>query len=162
MELKYALLSYGIPPQMLPLDDGGHLYHDQFLADMEQRRSVEMKRRRKIEELNIIDHPTRFDILLGRGRPYQDFPGNIRLSQVVEMRMAQYETKHKSEKTTIAIDIVHTIKGMGGRFLKRVSNDDEAAADSSWEEVDFAVAHKKVSSSFRTRKRIKGSSTGSP
>ena len=159
MELKYALLSYGIAPQILPLDDGCHLDHDQFLADIKQRRSVETQRRRKIDDLNIIDHPTRFDILLGRGRPYQDFPGNIRLSQVVEMRMGQYETKHKSEKTTIAIDIVHTIKAMGGRFLKRVSQYDETA-ESSWEEVDFAIAHKKVSSSFRTRKRIKGA--GSP
>ena len=51
-------------------------------------------------------------------------------------------------KKTITIEIVESIHKSGGRFLKKVSNDESCNMD--WEEVDFETARLKVSHSFRT------------
>ena len=73
VELKYALLSYGIPSDLLPLDNSGSLLLDKFHSHLQTLEAVEKheKELRKISKL--VHHPTRFDILLGRGRPYQEF-----------------------------------------------------------------------------------------
>lgn len=118
-------------------------------------------------------HPTRADILLGRGTPYQRHLGNIWLGQIVEQRRRVYKgTKDKVEKTVIASGIVQDINKMGGRFLKQReafpssatdfgdnpsggdndnANKDHAAdvqRPSGWEEVDFVMARRKVVNCF--------------
>ena len=121
VEMKYALLNYGIPAQSLPFDDSGRLVDDDFKVQVAKRRKWEEQVRSQHASSDFIEYPTRFDVLLGRGRPYQDFPGNVRLNQIVELRYAAYEESTLSEKTEIVVEIVHAIKGMGGRFLTRAA-----------------------------------------
>lgn len=189
MEMKYALMSYGIPADFLPLDAEGYLVDDDFKREVEQRRAEEEVVKHRLAASSIIQCPTQFDVLLGRGRPYQDFPGNIRLHQMIDLRRRSYETLSKSGKTAIVVDIVHAIHKMGGRFLKRTSDGGSSTNDgnwdryrgtmsprdvgstgsgtiassssssSSWEEAEFAIVRKKVSNCFHTRKNLAIKST---
>lgn len=173
MELKYALVGYGICSDDLPMNSTGELDVETFKKKVQERREIESKIKERAQSSTLIEHPTSLDVLLGRGRPYQDFPGNVRLNQVVELRRQAYESTTKVEKTAIAFEIIHALNSLGGRFLKRVSTSSSSPDDthdttgcnntgsggggggSYWEEVDITAAHRKVSNSFQTRKRRK-------
>lgn len=109
-----------------------------------------------------IAQPTRFDVLLGRGKPYQGHAGNIRLHKVVDLYKPRYSQARRHEKTEIAEEIVQFIKTPGGaskpagRFLKRVENEE------LWVEVTDAIARDKVSHALRGKPRKEvGASTNS-
>lgn len=63
------------------------------------------------------------DVLFGRGRPYQDHPGNLYLLQLVKSRRLRFQMKStpRSEKIAMVEDIVTTIQSQGGRFLKPIN-----------------------------------------
>lgn len=191
--MTYALVSFGIPAKDLPLDDNGELEHDLFLKDIERRRQYEKDITTQLSKANVILNPTHRDVLMGRGRPYQDYPGNVRLSKLVLLEEEKFNdassTRH--DKTIISMQIVQSIQKSGGRFLRRKDNPETngegeeedkdggtmassdnnhhsnssstvgaaegaipSSAVSGWEEVDNEIARKKVSTSFRTRKRL--------
>lgn len=103
-----------------------------------------------------IIQPSRFDVLFGRGKPYQGHAGNIRLHKVVDLYKPRYSQARRHEKTEIAEEIVQFIKAGGakaGRFLKRVENEE------AWVEVSDSIARDKVSHALRGKPR-KDSSKG--
>ena len=61
-------------------------------------------------KIGIVVKPTEFDVLFGRGKPYQDHPGNLRLHQLVKARKESYMKARRHEKTEIAYNIVEMIK----------------------------------------------------
>eukprot|EP00529_Nitzschia_sp_RCC80_P002155 CAMPEP_0113513436 /NCGR_PEP_ID=MMETSP0014_2-20120614/39863_1 /TAXON_ID=2857 /ORGANISM="Nitzschia sp." /LENGTH=555 /DNA_ID=CAMNT_0000409843 /DNA_START=131 /DNA_END=1798 /DNA_ORIENTATION=- /assembly_acc=CAM_ASM_000159 len=80
------------------------------------------------EDGEIIYKPTQYDVLLGRGRPFQSWNGNKRLHTVVDMYKPRYTNAKRHEKTEMAEEIVMFIKSTGkekvgrcGRFLRRVT-----------------------------------------
>ena len=91
--------------------------------------------------------PTEYDVLLGRGRPFIDHKGNIRMREIVEGYKERYEMAGKHEKTAITKEVVHMIKTVGvlktARFLKQ----DPATLD--WIEVSEKEAHMKVGHRLR-------------
>ena len=109
-----------------------------------------------------IDHPTQYDVLFGRGKPYQGHEGNIRLHKIVDLYKGRYVKARRHEKTEIAEEIVQFIKSGGakaGRFLKRVDGEE------TWTVVCDSIARDKVSHALRGKPR-KGdqqpSNTASP
>lgn len=153
MELKYAIASYGISPEILPLDENGCVVDENFLKDVAAQRELELKNREREAASLTITFPTQRDVLLGRGKPFQDFPGNIRLNQLVKHRGKDYDEANKGGRTVYITEIVHTIHQMGGRFLKRTTTDKDGTVLFLWEEADIATAHKKVNNCFQSRKR---------
>lgn len=128
--MKYALMSYGITS--LPLDADGHLKYEVFVEEVEERKVIEEAIKEKIRSLDIIECPTETDVLFGRGRPYQDFPGTILLNQLVEIQRPEYDMLDKTGKTGIVANIVQAVYELGGRFLKRSTDgavDDDADGD---------------------------------
>lgn len=105
------------------------------------------------KEVPRITQPTRFDVLLGRGKPYQGHAGNIRLHKVVDLYKPRYSQARRHEKTEIAEEIVQFVKTPGGaskpagRFLKRVENEE------LWVEVSDSIARDKVSHALRGKPR---------
>ena len=68
------LKSFGIPVESFPLDADGRGFLEYHFKYLEERKNIEMER--KQEEMSKFDRnkivaPSRKDILLGRGRPYQ-------------------------------------------------------------------------------------------
>jgi len=95
--------------------------------------------------LGIVD-PRPEDVLMGRGRPLQSHPGNIRFRNLVELHFQEYESSNTFERMLIAGRIVQIIKATGARFLK-------PKIDSAWEEMDDLASRKKVTQCFRTRRK---------
>jgi hypothetical protein len=95
--------------------------------------------------------PGPFDVLFGRGRPFNDHPGNDRMRKIVEAYKARYAAAEKQEKTLITQEVVQIIKNSGkqnGRFLKQQSK----GKDAPWFEVSTKEAHKKVGHRLREEK----------
>jgi hypothetical protein len=88
-----------------------------------------------------IDLPTRNDVLFGKGKPYQQHSGNLRLRSLVELRIAEYSMAKKSEKSMHIRDVVQVIKNTSDRFLKE-------DIYGWWVEVSDSEAREKVSKTF--------------
>jgi len=112
----------------------------------------------KATESSKILQPTQFDVLFGRGKPYQGHAGNIRLHKVVDLYKTRYSKARRHEKTEIAEEIVQFVKNGGakaGRFLKRLEGEE------SWVEVSDSIARDKVSHALRGKPRKEESSASS-
>ena len=145
LECQYELVTFGIKRSILPLDSSGAL----SLADFEERLRT---RRAKEAEFNNssagrIDYPKRVDVVLGRGRPYQEYIGNIHLASIIERNKVRYKESQRGQKSVVSSEIVRYIQGMGGRFLKR--NEE----NNTWVEVSEQAAIDKVGHGFRTKTR---------
>ena len=94
-----------------------------------------------------ISKPSSFDVLFGRGKPYQGHEGNIRLHKIVNVHKERYLKSRRDDKFAIAEEIVQYIKQGGdgsdgskskkqrGRFLKRVDGEEY------WVEVRALFRH---------------------
>jgi hypothetical protein len=92
--------------------------------------------------------PSIHDVLLGRGRPYQDHPGNIRMASRIDGLRGEYHFAPRMKKKEMSELVVKRIKESSGRFLKR------SPSLNAWEEVNDSVARGKASQGFRTQIRI--------
>jgi hypothetical protein len=102
-----------------------------------------------------IAEPGVFDVLLGRGKPIQENPGNKILRQIVDFHSRSYLCAARKDKKGIAQEIVLAMKANGNRFLRQ--ND----VTECWEEVDNEVAKEKVCHCFRSQaaRRVRSSSS---
>jgi hypothetical protein len=90
--------------------------------------------------------PTKYDVLLGRGKFVQHHKGNIRLHTIIHSFITRYIRGDKRSKTQVSADILHLIRANGersGRFLK-FSN-----RSKTWTEVEDSVARQKVGHAIR-------------
>lgn len=143
LEVQYELCTFGIDLE----------FSDSFAADhiatfFETRKRIEAEERREEQAqeaaTGVILHPAPGDVLCGRGKPYQDFPGNLRVGEIVDETVPRYlETMERLSKTMIAMNIVQQIKDSGGRFLVR--------RDDGWELAQDKVARGKISQALRVR-----------
>ena len=123
VECLYSLMTFGIPKEALPVNivDGTPTV-DAFHADNEAEILLERERyRRRMESMddNHILYPQENDVLLGRGRPYQEFSGNKKLAAIIQQRKEEYQASGKLQKTELTTVILQEIKSSGGRFLKK-------------------------------------------
>ncbi|KAL3940972.1 MAG: hypothetical protein SGBAC_004580 [Bacillariaceae sp.] len=141
--LQY-LRGHGIDPACIPVNSEGEmtdkLQHCRRLEDQ-----------RKYERLNnpprsTIHVPFSQDVILGKGCPFQNHPGNKRVRELVDCFAKRYDKAERGDKKEIAQEIVDAIKQSGGYFLKQDGK--------QWIRVDNKVARKKVSATFRTQRWI--------
>jgi hypothetical protein len=93
----------------------------------------------------VIYDPLPNDILLGRGKPIQYRPANVRFRKMLDSHIEKYG---KGENGGDSAYIVHLVKQDGGRFLK------ELEVGGGWVEVDEDTAKAKVSQAFRSRRQV--------
>ena len=153
-------MSYGIPLAAFPINTDGTLktaWNRRLLEVQREKEDQETSRIAAVERgKGVVFFPTQKDILLGRGKPYQDYPGNISLGKFVEAHRNRYQkaTAHL-EKLCIATNVVHMIQESGCRFLKRKEG-------IGWVIQEDSVAIQKVGQSLRakfTQKATKESET---
>lgn len=73
-ECKYALMTFGIPVSLIPLDDHGQFNMDGFSLMVDELREQEQRwiaKEKEEEAQGRILFPSVNDVLLGRGRPYR-------------------------------------------------------------------------------------------
>lgn len=126
-----VLQGHGINPTCIPINDKGEM------TDLvEERQRIEAQRR--YERLNFplrssFYVPFSQDVLLGKGTPFQNFPGD---------QYKNYDKAQRAEKKVITMGIVDTIRQGGGLFLKQDGD--------KWIRVEDEVARLKVTAAFRT------------
>ena len=171
MECLHKLLTFGIP-DALPIDENGDLCVDHHRRLLERRRYQErQKQAKKISDVWMasattttddtleISIPATCDVLLGRGKGYFTHVGNVRYRSIVEDHQEEYEKACKVGRQRIAGEVVDTVRGYGGRFLK-----DEKGV---WVQIDNKAARYKVTHSFRalranSNKKPKSDATNKP
>jgi hypothetical protein len=77
LECQYELAAFGIPRKILPVNDDGDLVltAEFFKLIIEKRKETELESVRSTngQHTSLIEYPSEFDVLLGRGRPYQEY-----------------------------------------------------------------------------------------
>lgn len=101
----------------------------------------------------LVEHPQRNDVLLGRGRPLQRHPGNVRFHQIVDRYRNIYVNAKKHEKLLVSRRVVSEVstpssEAPGGRFLRKVES------GRYWEEVSTETVLEKTSHALRGRPKI--------
>jgi len=91
--------------------------------------------------------PADADILLGRGKPFQNHAGNQRMLTLVDKYRERYQQAERKEKHDIVEEVMGIISGSAGRFLRRVDY------ENYWIEVSHAIAYRKVGHAFRSKAR---------
>ena len=135
-------MTFGFPVSTLPVSYEGVLkttHHLKWIARQQAKEAIF----RKTGVFSGIELPDSEDVLLGRGRVFQDHPGSMKLRNMVLLRMEEYRVGSKTTKSQIVQQVTLAMKEQGSRFLKR---DDIGW----WTEVSDAAAVEKVGSSFRT------------
>lgn len=156
-EVQYSLMTFGIPTDCLPITYQGEV---KVLAHTKwwQRRKRMEEHRWNNNNNNIlhadgeegsymIDLPAKYDVLLRRGRHYQNHPGNARLRQAME---AYFNTNTNNTNsmttylTTAVSQIIFQLKTTyGSRFL-------EMSSQGWWVPVDFMETERRIAKSMRT------------
>ncbi|CAJ1970008.1 unnamed protein product [Cylindrotheca closterium] len=142
-EVMASLRGYGIELERLPLNRDGKI------SDLEEYRQGLLLQRAR-ERLqhprrNRIHVPCMFDVLFGKGTPFQNHVGNKRFRLMVTEQQQRYTKSERGEKLQVAQDIVDNVIENSGVFLKP---DGE-----SWIAVENDAARAKVSATFRTMRR---------
>ena len=118
VEVQYALHSYGIPTEHIPLTFSGNIkdgYIKQWLKMRGYIESIECTFR-------IIECPQLADVLFRQGVSSSSYPGNSRVYHLVEKRyqdttvtVKRGTVKNKRDK--VVREIIEHIRSSGGRFL---------------------------------------------
>lgn len=95
--------------------------------------------------------PHRKDVLLGRGRPYQNFTGNRRMLRIVSRYKEEYSTRPRDQKRLFVETVLDAVLQDGTRFLRRVDENDDGS--DQWEEVNRTTAAEKVWHALRSKGR---------
>jgi hypothetical protein len=145
-----ALRTYGIPKESLPVNhDGTSVDNSLFQLHMEQHRKTELQSRSIAAAASNVPSilPGKADVLLGRGRPYQEHPGNLGFTCLIDDYREEYAARAKSRKSGITNRILEIVKRSGGRFLKKSKKED----GDEWIVVSIDEAREKVSHGFRAK-----------
>jgi hypothetical protein len=147
LEIEYSLMTFGAPCGIL-FQKQGHAKR-QEIHDGFKRRHAEletMAKKKQLEEetkSRVFLAPNPKDVLIGRGRPYQDFSGNRRLAFLIDANLKRYREHSRFEKTCLTMDLVKSVLAYGGRFIERT--------DLGWKLIDESAAREKISRGFRTK-----------
>lgn len=94
--------------------------------------------------------PHRNDVILGRGKPYQSFPGNQRMLQIVAGYKNEFFSRSRETKKKFVDTVLDAVLEDGTRFLRRIEEQD---GTERWEEVTRAVSAEKVWHALRCKSR---------
>jgi len=136
-------MGYGIPHEYLPIKDDGKIKTKAHAEYIEMRKKLYSLGSNS--GVYCTDLPLPSDVLLGKGKPIQKHPGNVRLHAVVSSLLPKYDAAKRSERTKITNKVVEMVKALPSRFLSKDSG--------VWIEVHDAKARDKVSGLFRTQRR---------
>ena len=115
-------MTFGIPVEVCPLTLDGEPKLANHLKWL-KKREIKDEAIRRTGVFNKIDLPGFSDVLVGKGKPFQQHPGNVYLRQLVELHVDAYTTSRRNEdKRTMVQKILQTISDQSGSFLKKDSD----------------------------------------
>jgi hypothetical protein len=169
VECHYKLMTFGIPVEQLPVTHDGELRltgHNKWLARRQKIEAAVLQQDALSATFEtvlsspsskalgggqglvfIVDLPSRYDVLLGRGKPYQEHSGNNILRELIASQFEEYDRAARGAKTAIAERVVVLVKESGGRFLQKNN-------DGLWVQASGKLARDKVSHGFRKKREM--------
>jgi hypothetical protein len=129
-------MGYGITG-IIPIGKDGRIQNEAMEQWIQRRREIESAL--PIEGKKVVPQPE--DVLLGRGKKVQAFPGNLKFRGKIEANRRTYDNSSKFEKSVLIEAILRSVKDSGGRFLQQGTK--------GYFEVDDDVARKKISHAWR-------------
>jgi len=152
-----SLRRYGIPKDILPLDEQGNLDNSDFrntIAWYQTQQDVisDDHQKRPRSDQAYIPHPVESDILLGKGKRGERFRGNQLLRKVIAENYDAYDSGHRRTKLAILHLIYFHLLQLGCRFLEPAKL--ESSGDSvQWVELTQDEAIGKISMGIRNYRR---------
>jgi hypothetical protein len=147
-EIMYSLLGFGIPVDLIPFSQNGAIKKTNLNRWIAKNiaRETELALR---GTFSGIDLPTRNDVLMGKGKPYQYHHGNVHLRELVDAHKEDYHAAPQSpDKMDVVYKVMSIIKNRSGRFL-------EKDYDGWWRELPDADVMEKVRTRFqRTNMKV--------
>eukprot|EP00934_Nitzschia_sp_Nitz4_P002157 Nitzschia sp. Nitz4//scaffold72_size95085//18070//19503//NITZ4_004747-RA/size95085-processed-gene-0.7-mRNA-1//1//CDS//3329557336//2157//frame0 len=142
--ILFSLQTFGIPiePYHTALSEGNTEINKELWVNVRIIEEEAKKERDDSQGHLVLENPTEFDVLLGRGKSVYSHSGNLYLRNLVMEHAEQYDQAAFLDKKRVAGVIVNMIKARTGRFLRQDGV--------GWSEVDDDAARKKVAHSFRT------------
>ncbi|KAL3935628.1 MAG: hypothetical protein SGBAC_008894 [Bacillariaceae sp.] len=124
---------------------------DSLTASSKERKNKRQRRRKPFDE--SISHNAKrvydvrsADIIFGRGKGYQDHPGNKRMRAIIRQYKEEYNSMHRSRKRDLVEAVYSEITQGGARFLHKSSDEDAFLI------VDIPIALQKVRNTLRCKK----------
>ncbi|CAJ1968405.1 unnamed protein product [Cylindrotheca closterium] len=165
LEIRYSLQSHGIPMDTYPIDSNGQIRQEMIDSSCLKHYGIDASNyyRGKSNETaiamtpvpptptssqqtraghSVLVEPKHTDVLLGRGKPIQNHPGNIHLRSMIEESQEQYDAIGRLEKRQMIQNIRHACHAKGTRFLKQHGK-------KTWVLADSAEADEKIRQHFR-------------
>lgn len=100
----------------------------------------------------LADVPNENDVLLGRGKYAQSWPGNVQFREFLRNHSAEYDQVPRQDKQRASVALTQKLEENGVRFFRQTNR-----ISGEWIQVDYDEARKTVSQYFRSRKRKKPS-----
>jgi len=107
------------------------------------------KNKKVLNPKDLIKTPNKHDVLLGRGKPFQNHDGNQAMLRIVDMYRKRYHESERAFKHEIIEEVLDIIKSKGGRFLERIDDFEK----SYWSVVPHRMSYRKVGHAFRSNAR---------
>lgn len=163
IELQYKLRVHGVFIERIPVDISGNIRNDilsvWFHKHVACATSAERSGLSAVDGdhgklSNIVDRaerpvqPTPKDVLLGRGKSFQNHPGNVRFREIILTKyQEEYNNIQRYKRYHAPKEVTRLLLEDGVRFLQKTENGD------GWVECDAAEAEKKVKQLFRSQKK---------
>eukprot|EP00934_Nitzschia_sp_Nitz4_P008950 Nitzschia sp. Nitz4//scaffold18_size181773//8608//10629//NITZ4_001890-RA/size181773-snap-gene-0.254-mRNA-1//1//CDS//3329539936//8940//frame0 len=152
-EVRYKMQAFGVPVKALPLTSVGDPKVKGHKSWVKLRDTQEMAGHVGDTSLYVVV-PVSSDVLLGRGKPFQEHFGNLRYHALLDQYQNLYERVKKFDKMKITQRIIEIVRESQGRFLVQ-----EGAG---WVAVNDEVGRAKIAHGFRTRRVSTAANSPSP
>jgi hypothetical protein len=83
-------MTRGIPLSVLPITPDGERKKEKSYVTDRLKKEAKWKMQQRTSSDGWIDFPLPKNVWLGRGRPFQDYPGIQSLAKMVEVHLEQY------------------------------------------------------------------------
>jgi hypothetical protein len=146
LETRYALMTFGIPVDQLPVTITGNIKVKNHLQWIKTRKAIDKFREgfpagNLTMECPIIAHPQKHDVLFSRGGN-TGHPGNVEYRQDVFPKLEEFkQNSDRLCRQKLREEVYASVKARGGRFLSLHKG-------GWWEELPLDEAHEKITTSF--------------
>jgi hypothetical protein len=100
-----------------------------------------------------VRSPKDADILIGRGKPFQNHAGNKHMRGLVEQHKDRYNSADRDMRKLVALDVLDMLTARGSRFLKRPFRKANISSnvDDGWEVASRDEACEKLCHALRSK-----------
>ena len=175
LECRYNLMTFGIPPEILPVDDDGTVTtkdYEQLLARVARKEESDdssgsanttrsqptaSSASKDTEDTELV--PGDMDVVMGRGSTHKRGQGYANLKALLERHYEEYYSVTRFEKTVISRMIYERMVESGSRFMAKATTKKTAdpVKGPVWYQLDEEDARDRIAHAFRNLRQLKTS-----